>query len=106
MRGRNCIDDVKTGGGGHPGMSLGGDLKPGPDGIRLKGGVKLDQALTWNGRTCRSDAKGADRAGNPREVLSTDAEHRGRTVRSRVEGAVMALDRRGCGVQFRRAANR
>jgi hypothetical protein len=100
------MDDVRTRGDVHSGISQGGVLKPGPDGIRLIGGVNLDQALTRNGRTCRSDAKGTDQVGSPREVLSTEAEHRGRTVRSRVEGAVMALDRRGCGVQFRRAANR
>ncbi len=87
-------------------MSLGGVLKPGPSGTRLEDGVNLDQALAWNGRTCRSDAKGAGRAGNPREIQSTDAEHRGRTVRSRDEDAVMALDRRGCGVPPWRAANR
>ena len=95
MRGRNRID-VRTGGGVDPGISLGGVLKPGPDGIRLIGGVNLEQALAWNGRTCRSDAKGAGRAGDPREALSTEAEHRGRTIRSRVEGTVMVLDRRGC----------
>jgi hypothetical protein len=99
------MDDVKTRGGVHPGTSQGGVLKPGPDGIRLIGGVNLDQALTRNGRTCRSDVKRTDRAGSPREVQSIDAGHRGRTARSRVEGAVMALDRRGCGVQLWRAAN-
>ena len=61
---------------------MSGDLKPGSNGIRLEGGVNLDQALAWNVGTCRSDAKGAGRAGDPRETLSTDAEHRGRTIRS------------------------
>jgi hypothetical protein len=61
--------------------------------------VNLGQALLWNRRTCRPDAKGEDQSGSPRKVQSTDAGHRGRTVRSRDEGAVMALDRRGCGVQ-------
>jgi len=28
-----------------------------PSGIRHAGGAKLDQALVWNVRTCRSDAK-------------------------------------------------
>ena len=100
------MDDVKTGGESHSGKSLGGVLKPGPDGIRLKGGVNLNQALVWNGRTCRPDAKGAGRVGGPCETRSTNAGHRGRTARSRVEGVVMALDRRGCGVQPWRAANR
>ena len=73
-------------------------LKTGSCGIRLEGGVNLDQALIRNVGTCRSDAKGASRAGDPHKALSTDAEHRDRTARSRDEGAVMALDRRGCGV--------
>jgi hypothetical protein len=90
--------DVETGDGGQSGISKGGDLKPGPCGIRLEGGVNLDQALIRNVGTCRFDVKGASRAGDPREALSTDAEHRDRTARSREEGAVMALDRRGCGV--------
>ena len=98
MNCRNRTVDVKTGGGGHSGTSQGGDLKAGPCGIRLEGGVNLDQALIRNVGTCPSDAKGASRAGDPREVLSTDAEHRDRTARSRDEGAVMVLDRRSCGV--------
>jgi hypothetical protein len=99
MKCRNGMVGVKTGSGGSPGMSLGGVLKSGPSGTRLEGGVNLDQALAWNGRTCRPDAKGEDQVGNPCEVLSTDAGHRDRTARSRVEGSVMELDRRGRGVQ-------
>ena len=58
--------------------------KPGPDGIRLKGGaVNLNQALAWNGRTCRPDAKGKGRVGSPCENYSTDAQDtEGRTARS------------------------
>jgi hypothetical protein len=100
------MDDVKTGGESHSGKSLGGVLKPGPDGIRLKGGVNLDQALAWNGRTCRPDAKEKGRVGGPRETQSTDAGHRGGTARNRVEGSVMVLDRRSCGVQPWCVANR
>ena len=59
------MGDVKTGGVVISGTSLGGVLKPGPDGIRLKGGVNLNQALAWNGRTCRPDAKGKGRVGSP-----------------------------------------
>ena len=105
MKCRNRTVDVETGDGGRSGTSKGGDLKTGPCGIRLEGGVNLDQALTRNVGTCRPDAKGASRAGDPREALSTDAGHRGRTARSREEGAVMVLDRRGCGVQSWQAAN-
>ena len=106
MNCRNHIVDVKTGIGGHPGTSAGGVLKTGLRGVRLEGGVTLDQALVRNRRTCRPDAKGDGRAGDPCEALSTNAGHRGRTVRSRDEGAVMALDRRGCGVPPAPTANR
>ena len=106
MNCRKRIVDVKTGAGGRSGMSAGGVLKTGPRGVRLEGGVTLDQALTWNRRTCRPDAKGDGQAGDPREAQSTDAGHRGRTARSRDEGAVIALDRRGCGVPPAPAANR
>ena len=98
MNCRKHIDDVETEGDGHFGNSRSGDLESGSCGIRLEGGVNLDQALIRNVGTCRSDVKGASRAGDPRQALSTDAEHRGRTARSRDEGTVMVLDRRGCGV--------
>src|SRR5580658_7069359 len=105
MNCRKRIVDVKTGDGDHSGISEGGDLKPGSCGIRLEGGVNLDRALTRNVGTCRSDVKGESRAGDPRQALSTDAEHRDRTARSRDEGTVMVLDRRGCGVPSWQAAN-
>ena len=57
MNCRKRIVDVRTGIGGHPGISRSGVLKPGSGGIRLGGGVTLEQALARNGRTCRSDAK-------------------------------------------------
>jgi hypothetical protein len=91
--------DVATGAGGRPGISHGGVLKPGLGGIRLEDGATLDQALSRNVGTCRFDAKGESRAGDPRQALSTEAKHRGRTARSRDEGTVMVLDRRGCGVR-------
>ncbi len=59
----------------------------------------------WNVRTCRSDAKGEIASGLHREDQSTDAEHRGGATRSRAEGSVMELDRRGCVVQPRPWAN-
>jgi hypothetical protein len=59
-----------------------------------------------NRRTCRSDDKGEGREGSPLKAERTDAEHRGGTVRSRDEGAVMALDRRGRDVQPLFWANR
>ena len=99
------MDGVKTGGGGRPGTSLGGDLKTGPSGTRLEGGVNLDQAFSRNVGTCRCDVKGKGQVGNPRETLSPDAQHRGRTARSSYEGPVMGLERRGCGVRPWRTVN-
>ena len=98
MNCRKRIDDVETEGGGHFGISEGGVLKTGPCGVRLEGGVNLEQALSRNVGTCRLDVKGASRAGDPRQTLSTEARHRGRAVRSSEEGAVMALEQRDCGV--------
>jgi len=104
---RNSLDDVETRGKVvAPGMSLGGALKPGPNGTRLGGGVNPDQALLWNAGTCRPDVKGDVQAGDPRKGQSTDAGHRGGAVRSREEGSVMGLDRRDCGMQPKQAANR
>ena len=57
MNCRKRMIDVRTGRGGHPGMSMGGVLKSGPCGIRLEGGVTLDQALLRNRRTCRPGVK-------------------------------------------------
>ena len=65
MNCRKRIVDVETGAGGRSGTSAGGVLKTGPRGVRLEGGVNLDQALTRNRRTCRPDAKGDGRAGHP-----------------------------------------
>ena len=52
-----------------------------------------------------SDVKGEVTSGYNREDESTDAEHRGGAARSRDEGSVMELDRRGCIVQPRPPAN-
>src|SRR5271165_4125353 len=56
---RNAKDDVKTGGASSFRDQLGGGPEVCPSGIRRIGGAKPDQALVWNVRTCRSDAKGA-----------------------------------------------
>src|ERR1700730_15545332 len=52
------------------------------------------------------DAKGEITSGSNREDQSTNAEHRGGAARSRDEGSVMELDRRGCVVQPRPGADR
>jgi len=104
---RNSQDGVETGGMVvASGMSSGGALKPGPSGTRLGGGVNPDQALLRNAGTCRPDVKGEAQAGGPRESQSTDAGHRDGAARSRGEGPVMGLDRRGCSILLRQAANR
>ena len=75
-------------------MNACGVLEPGTRVLRLEGGVNPAQALAWNVGTCRLDVKGTIQVGLPGEDRWTDARHRDRVVRSRVEGAVMALDRR------------
>jgi hypothetical protein len=49
--------------------------------------------------------KGRGPSGEPHKVQSTDAGHRDRTARSREEGSVMELDRRGRGVDALAVAN-
>ena len=66
-----------------------------PTGVRHVGGVTLSQALMRNVGTRRPDAKGETQADSLRKGESTDAGHGGGVARSRVEGPVMGLDRRG-----------
>ena len=66
----------------------------------------MSQALARNVGTCRPDVKGEIQAGGPCEDESTDAGHRDGAIRSSDEGAVMALERRGCVVQLWTGANR
>jgi hypothetical protein len=77
----------------------------GPLGIRHKGGVTLAQASVRNLGTCRPDAKGEIQAEGLRKDESTEAGHRGGDVRSRAEGPVMGLDRRGVIVWLCTAGN-
>jgi hypothetical protein len=100
------MDDVKTEVSGHLGTSLGRDLKSGPSGIRLEGGVTPRQAFAWNVGTCRLDVKGNVQIGGPDEDQLTDARHRDGAVRSRAESPVRGLDRRGSGIRLWQAANR
>lgn len=102
---RNGIVENKTGDGGLPGMSVGGVLESGLHVLRLVGGVISAQALARNVRTCRLDVKVMMQVGLPGEDRA-DARHRGRVVRSRVEGAVMAPDRRDGDIQLDPRANR
>ena len=82
-----------------------GELADCPIGIRHEGGVTMIQALVRNAGTCRPDAKGEAQADSIREGESTDAGHRGGVARSRVEGSVMGLDRRGDVVRLGCAGN-
>jgi hypothetical protein len=106
MNCRNGIVENRTGTGGRSGINACGVLKSGARVLRLEGGVNPVQALARNVGTCRLDAKGTIQVGLPGEDRSTDASHRDRVVRSRVEGAVMALDRRGGDIVPNVSANR
>ena len=103
---RNRPDGVRTGDECRPWEEFGRSLKPGPIGTRLVGGVSPYQALVWNVGTCRPDAKGDVQVGGPHKDQSTDAGHRGGAARSRDEGSVMGLDRRGCGIRPGSVVNR
>jgi hypothetical protein len=100
MKCRKRIDGAETGEMSLPRDKSGGWPDCCPDGIRHEGGVTLGLALAWNVGTCRPDAKGEAQKGGPLESESTDAGHRDGAARSRVEGSVMGLDRRGCIVQL------
>ncbi len=76
-----------------------------PTGVRHKGGVNLVQALVRNIGTCRLDVKGEAQVNSLHKSQSTDAGHRGGGARSRVEGLVMGLDRRGVVVWLYHADN-
>ena len=76
-----------------------------PTGVRHGGGVTLGQASIRNTGTCRSDVKGETQAVHHRKGLSTNAEHRGGDARSRDEGPVIGLDRRGVIIRFYSADN-
>lgn len=74
-------------------------------GARHEGGVTLYQASVRNVRTCRPDVKGEVQVESFCENESTDAGHRDGDVRSRVEGSVMELDRRGVVVRLQHGHN-
>ena len=76
-----------------------------PVGVRHESGVTLIQALVRNSGTCRPDVKGDAQVESLHKGQRTDAGHRGGVARSRVEGSVMGLDRRGGVVRLRRVHN-
>ena len=103
---RKGLEDVKTGGiFVNPGSVWGIPVYC-PHGVRHEGSMTLFWASVRNVGTGRSDAKGEAQVGDPHESESTDAEHRDGVARSREEGFVMDLDRRGCIVRAYSLANR
>ena len=105
MKCRKRMDDVETGRKSLTREESGGWPDCCPDDIRHEGGVTLHLAFAWNVGTCRPDAKGEVQAGGPREDESTEAGHRDGATRSRKEGSVIELDRRGCVVRLWSEAN-
>ena len=103
---RKSLDDVKTGGSFVIPGAVWEEPVYCPHGVRHRGGVTVLWASVWNVGTCRFAAKGELQVGSPHEWESTEAEHRGGVVRSRAEGAVMALDRRDDIVWRHAMANR
>ena len=85
MNSRKGMDDVKTGAVSLPRDKFGGYLSTDPDGVRLRGGVKLQQVLARNVGTLsvmqRKNAKWLTH-----EAPSTNARARGGLVRSSEEG--------------------
>jgi hypothetical protein len=85
MKGRKVYDDVKTGRESLARDESGRSLPTGPDGVRLKGGVKLQQVLARNVGTLpamrRENAKW-----KTHKAPSTNAWARGGSTRSSDEG--------------------
>lgn len=94
MRCRNCIDDIKTGDGGSPGMSMTGAWNPG----HAVSGMKAARARIRLGNGTLEPVVSMSREKlerKPRESQSTDARHRGGMTRSSDEGRETRLERRG-----------
>ena len=67
-------------------------------GVRCRGCMILIQALMWNVGTCWLNVKGRG-AAIFSGFASTKVSQRGGATRSSEEGAVMAVERRGCVIQ-------
>ena len=83
MKCRNAIDDVKTGGSSSSRDQFGSCPEDCPSDIRHIGGAKPEQALVWNVRTCRPDAKGEVQTA---ETVRTRVPMRGTGVEQFVVG--------------------
>ena len=106
MNCRKRKDDVRTGVGGLSGIKYGRSPEDRPMRHPARGGVNLNQASVWNGRTCRPVAKGEGQVVNPMRSRVPITGHRDRTARSREEDSVTESDRRGRGVDALAVANR
>ena len=101
MNCRSTVEKVKM--TSKPGMDFAsGSVRTvpvdGSHGVRHRGSVILFLALLWNCGNLRWQCQGKD-ASVKHEADSTDEPSRGGAVRSSVEGAVMAVERRGGIVQ-------
>src|SRR5829696_5450647 len=68
VKGGRQSRQVRTGGSSSFRDQFGGCPEDRPSDIRHVGGAKPDQALVWNVRTCRSDAKGDVQAAQPARI--------------------------------------
>ena len=89
-----CINTVKTGNRAYFRDEFRRKSEHGRNGSRHGDGMNSEQALVWNMRTCRPDAKGETDVAMPHRK-STDAGHRGGSARSSDEISVMEMERRG-----------
>lgn len=106
MKCRDLIDDVETGTQiCVPRRRWRGNPADGSTGVRHEGGVSSILALARNVGTCRPDAKGEIQAEDIGKNERTEAGHRDGVTRSRNEGSVTELDRRGGVVRRYRAGN-
>ena len=105
MKCRNALTDVETGGGRFARDKRGskpGKLPARHPAFRRR---EVGSGSCMERENLSSRCKGRCPSGKIREDRSTDAGHRDGVVRSREEGPVMGLDRRGCVVQLRPRAN-
>ena len=95
MKCRKTLDDVKTGATRQHREQVGGSTADCPTGIRHEGGVTWRPGFIEERGNLSPRCQGRNASGGNRKRERTDAGHRGGVTRSRVEGSVMGLDRRG-----------
>ena len=105
MKCRNALNDVETGGGRFSRDKHGSNPEKLPARHPAFRRREVGSGSRMERENLSSRCEGRRPSGNNREDQSTNAGHRDGAVRSRVEGAVMGLDRRDCVVQLRSRAN-